>query len=195
MKHVAVAIGGLLALLPVAVAAQTTTTNCYNIGQTVSCTSNTTPAPDYQAQQEFYSEAGAALGLAIREAIERHRADEAQTDQAISNAIAYNDCDVARQIAGKNRGRLARIAAECHAAPPAAQAAPAYTSAEVQAEIAAFAANPAHPYFGLVREQMGQLLKEGRAGSLQEAYDFATAASPTVQQLIRGGSPAAVARQ
>ncbi len=55
---------------------------------------------------------------------------------------------------------------------------------QVMSEIQAFAADPAHPYFNDVREHMGALMKAGKAGNLQEAYDMATWAVPSVRQTL-----------
>lgn len=52
---------------------------------------------------------------------------------------------------------------------------------QVMSEIDAFARDPAHPYFNDVREHMGALMKAGKAANLQEAYDMATWAVPSVR--------------
>lgn len=50
--------------------------------------------------------------------------------------------------------------------------------------IEAFAADPAHPYFNDVRTAMGVLLKNGQAANLQDAYDQATWANPSIRQAL-----------
>ena len=50
--------------------------------------------------------------------------------------------------------------------------------------IDAFAADPAHPYFNDVRVQMGALMKSGQAVTLQDAYDQATWANPSIRQAL-----------
>lgn len=54
----------------------------------------------------------------------------------------------------------------------------------VLSEIDAFARDPNHPYFNDVREHMGALMKAGKAATLQEAYDMATWAVPSVRQSL-----------
>jgi hypothetical protein len=58
---------------------------------------------------------------------------------------------------------------------------------DANSTVAAFAADAAHPYYGLVRLQMAAHLEAGRARTLQEAYDMAVAADPTVQALKAAG--------
>jgi hypothetical protein len=55
---------------------------------------------------------------------------------------------------------------------------------QVLTEIDAFAKDTAHPYFNDVREHMGALMKAGKAANLQEAYDMATWAVPSVRQSL-----------
>lgn len=50
--------------------------------------------------------------------------------------------------------------------------------------IESFAADPAHPYFNDVRQAMGILLKNGQASNLQDAYDQATWANPSIRQAL-----------
>lgn len=57
-------------------------------------------------------------------------------------------------------------------------------SKQLQDTIQAFAADPKHPYFNDVRESMGILLREGRAQSMEDAYDQAIWASPTIRQQL-----------
>lgn len=49
-----------------------------------------------------------------------------------------------------------------------------------QAQIAAFAVDPAHPYFGIVRGKMFELLRNGQATSMQQAYDLAVSQTPNL---------------
>ena len=57
----------------------------------------------------------------------------------------------------------------------AAQTEAAGALSDAEGEIVRFGADPRHPLFALVRPQMARLLREGRASSLQEAYDAAVA--------------------
>lgn len=50
--------------------------------------------------------------------------------------------------------------------------------------IEAFRADPQHPYFEDVRAHMGHLLQTGVAKDLQDAYDQATWANPTIRQQL-----------
>lgn len=56
--------------------------------------------------------------------------------------------------------------------------------ATVQAEIAAFAGDPAHLYFPDVKEHVAALLETGAAETLKDAYDMAVWASPTIRPLL-----------
>ncbi len=49
-----------------------------------------------------------------------------------------------------------------------------------QAQVGAFAADPAHPYFGIVRVKMFELLRDGQASSMQQAYDLAVSQTPNL---------------
>jgi len=49
-------------------------------------------------------------------------------------------------------------------------------------QVEAFAADPAHPYFSEVSEDIAKLLKAGAASSLEEAYDKAVYANPVTRQ-------------
>ena len=49
-----------------------------------------------------------------------------------------------------------------------------------QAQFAAFAVDPAHPYFGIVRGKMFELLHDGQASSMQQAYDLAVSQTPNL---------------
>lgn len=55
---------------------------------------------------------------------------------------------------------------------------------QIQSTIAAFAADSKHPYFNDVRSSMGVLLKNGTAKSMDEAYDMATWANPTIRATL-----------
>jgi len=48
-----------------------------------------------------------------------------------------------------------------------------------QAQVGAFAADPAHPYFGIVRTKMFEL-RDGQASSMQQAYDLAVSQTPNL---------------
>ena len=50
------------------------------------------------------------------------------------------------------------------------------SASTADAEVKAFSADPRHPLFELVRSDMAQLLRSGRAADLQSAYDQAVAA-------------------
>ena len=52
------------------------------------------------------------------------------------------------------------------------------------AEVNAFAANPAHTHFEQVKPQMAPLLASGQAKDLQEAYDMACWANPTIRSTL-----------
>lgn len=60
-----------------------------------------------------------------------------------------------------------------YAPPTAADLARADRMAEANAEIAAFAKDPAHPHFKRLRARMAALLESGRATTLQQAYEMA----------------------
>ena len=70
------------------------------------------------------------------------------------------------------------------AAQQQAQQAEAAKVAFYQSQIADFAADYTHPYYGIVRERMAGILRTGRAATLQQAYDAAVAEDPDVQSLI-----------
>lgn len=53
----------------------------------------------------------------------------------------------------------------------------------VQAEIAAFAADPDHEHFPVLQKDMGHLLQSGSAKSLDEAYEMAMRANPQTYQI------------
>jgi hypothetical protein len=48
-------------------------------------------------------------------------------------------------------------------------------------QIAAFAANPAYPFFQDVRQQMGVLMEGGQAKTLEQAYEMAAWSSPQIR--------------
>lgn len=54
----------------------------------------------------------------------------------------------------------------------------------IQSTIDTFASDPKHPYFNDVRSLMGVYLKEGSAKSMDEAYDMATWANPTIRATL-----------
>lgn len=55
-------------------------------------------------------------------------------------------------------------------------------AAKIDSEISAFAANPKNVHFQTVRADMGALMTSGRAKDLQEAYDMACWANPSIRQ-------------
>ncbi|CAB4165452.1 hypothetical protein UFOVP833_63 [uncultured Caudovirales phage] len=62
--------------------------------------------------------------------------------------------------------------------------------------ISQFAADPARPFFNDVRMDMGHLLKTGQAGSMEEAYEKATWANPTIRaHLLQQTTEAAEAQR
>lgn len=60
------------------------------------------------------------------------------------------------------------------------------------AELEAFRSDPKHLYFENVRPLMATFMKDGRAGTLEEAYDMAVYADPQIRTLVAAG-PAAKA--
>jgi hypothetical protein len=59
---------------------------------------------------------------------------------------------------------------------------------QVLSQIEAFRADPAHPYFNDVAPQMEQLLKAGAAKDLNEAYDQAIWANPTIRAQLQAAA-------
>ena len=55
---------------------------------------------------------------------------------------------------------------------------------KIQSDISAFAANPANKHFETVKATMAPLLASGRAKDLQEAYDMACYADPTIRSTL-----------
>jgi hypothetical protein len=58
------------------------------------------------------------------------------------------------------------------------------TQSQLQSDIDRFASDPAHPYFNDVRQSMAALIKMDRAKDLQQAYDMAVWADPTIRQTL-----------
>lgn len=58
------------------------------------------------------------------------------------------------------------------------------TQAEIQQELEAFAADPAHPHFDEVKAHMAALLTNGAAKDLQDAYDQACWARPDIRATL-----------
>lgn len=56
---------------------------------------------------------------------------------------------------------------------------------QIEQTVTAFRADPKHPYFEDVRHQMGVLLKAGSAKSMDEAYDMACWANPTIRAALQ----------
>jgi hypothetical protein len=65
----------------------------------------------------------------------------------------------------------------------ALQQAKAQEASAIQAEIAAFAADPDHEHFPVLQKQMGVLLQSGEAKNLEEAYEMAMRANPQTYQI------------
>ena len=55
---------------------------------------------------------------------------------------------------------------------------------QIQSTIDQFASRPDRPYFNDVRSQMGVFLKEGSAKTMDEAYEMATWANPTIRAAL-----------
>ena len=64
----------------------------------------------------------------------------------------------------------------------------------LQSQIAAFANDPAYPYFADVKPLMGALLRDGQAHSLKDAYDMAVYANPQVRAQIMASEAEAKAK-
>lgn len=62
--------------------------------------------------------------------------------------------------------------------------------AELNGQIAAFAAEPGHEHFESVKVEMGRLLSAGLASTLQDAYDAAVWANPSTRQQMLAGQTA-----
>lgn len=60
----------------------------------------------------------------------------------------------------------------------------AQTRRESQSEIERFSADPAHPYFDNVREDMAILLQTGKAQNLNDAYEMACWANPETRAIM-----------
>lgn len=65
-----------------------------------------------------------------------------------------------------------------------AQSAQEAAYAKITAEIDAFAADPAHPYFDALVDDISKLMQSGLATSLQDAYDRAAYANPATRELM-----------
>lgn len=63
-------------------------------------------------------------------------------------------------------------------------------SSKVQADIAAFASDPAHVHFETVKPLMASLLGTGQAKDLKEAYDMACMANPTIRSTLEAAKNA-----
>jgi len=152
-------------------------TNCITTGygQQAHIWCNTTPAPqpDYQLQQSE-AQFGSALGGAIREAIERHKAAKLQAltqeRQLSQDAVLRGDCDGARKLAAKDKDMLAVVEGACARMPSLGD--------QARTEIRAFIADPSHRYFERERARMAELLNSGRVSSLEEAYALAVTTDP-----------------
>lgn len=63
-------------------------------------------------------------------------------------------------------------------------------SAKVEAEIAAFASDPAHVHFNTVRPIITALISAGQAKDLKEAYDMACMANPAIRSTLEAAKAA-----
>ena len=100
-----------------------------------------------------------------------HHLFEGRRRKAAAAMAARGDCSGAAAYAGRQRSpELAREVRRLCPAPSGGAQPP-----DVDARIAAFAADPRHPLFALVTPDMIRLLRDGRAQSLQDAYDQAVA--------------------
>ena len=147
------------------------------------------PAPRddsaYRYREDAEGNFGAALGEAIARGRQRAYERQMQNRQLAEQALQRGDCPTARTMAVKDKDMLKYVESSC--ASMAAQGSEAQAQARATADVQAFAADPHHPYFQRVRGQMGDLLRSGRAHTLQEAYDLAVTANP---DLTAGAAPA-----
>lgn len=88
------------------------------------------------------------------------------------------DNALAKQVADLSRRLEAREKSEAEAQKQAEQEA----AATIQTEIDAFKADPANKHFDAVKDDMKLLLGNGRAVSLQDAYEKAVRLDPTLHQ-------------
>lgn len=65
-----------------------------------------------------------------------------------------------------------------------------YESSKVQADIAAFASDPAHVHFETVKPLMASILGAGQAKDLKEAYDMACMANPQIRSTLQAAQHA-----
>lgn len=183
-----------LALCAVASAAQAQQTTCRWYGTVWSCYSTPAPQPN-PALQQGEASLGAAVGEMIRE---RRDAAQAQQQQAaiiaqrtqLANAmnerIGASDCLGAINLAlSAGQSDMAQTAANYCRDHPAPAPAADPTRTEIEHDIEAFAANPAHPYFQILKERMAELLEQGHATTLDQAYEMAIAENPALQQARR----------
>lgn len=68
-------------------------------------------------------------------------------------------------------------------------------NAQIDTEIQAFRADPAHPYFNDVRPVMAALMQAGTARTLKEAYDMACYANPGIRAQIEAQKAQALQEQ
>jgi hypothetical protein len=162
MRIAVFAVLAVAILAPGAALAQTSTF-CTPVGNTVLC--NTSAAPQTnsgldQSEANFGSALGTALG-GIAERVRERREAEAE-------ARAEADYSQQQQAA-------------------AAAAASGPTPEQLQAEVRAFAADPAHPYFDAEKDRMVAILQANQAQTLERAYDMALAQDPAVQSVLAKG--------
>ncbi len=106
---------------------------------------------------------------------------DAQPNNQLQNSMAGFGSALGNAIAAKRAERAERKAQQQAREAQVAQAK--NDNSANEAAVAAFAADARHPYFGLVRKDMAQLIANGRATTLDEAYAIAVASSPQVQLL------------
>lgn len=133
-----------------------------------------------QAQKGFFDSAAAAI-LRAREAAAQRKQ---QNRSAVQAAVQRGDCATAGKLAAGDKEALAYVERTC-----AAQA----RQKTALDQVAAFAADPAHPLFEEVRDQMSDLLRAGKALTLQQAYDMAVDSNLDLRGLARAAEDTAAA--
>lgn len=164
-------------------------TNCTGGQGLVTCNTTNTglpeptllpPPPRDNTARQNLADAEAGFGEALGEAFARLRARAEQrrqeNRQLAETALQRGDCATAHAMVVKDKDMLTYIDGTCaHMQAVAAQQA---AQTRAAADVQAFANDPSHPRFMEVRGQMSDLLRNGQAHTLQEAYDLATAAAP-----------------
>ena len=115
-----------------------------------------------------------------------HRMFENGRLRTAAAMVARGDCPGAISYARRKRSTdvLAAIERLCA---PRVTASVASADPDAASDIAAFAADPSHPLFELVRGDMIRFLRSGEVRSLQEAYDQAvTARAASARAILTG---------